>query len=344
MNSTVKIAESKEIDWPRFCELIHSGTRFLLTSHIRPDGDSIGSELAMRMILRSLGKEVRIINAHATPPALCFLDPESEIRAFAELSEEERAWIETINVIMSLDTSSWAQLGEMGEVFRNCKARKIVLDHHTIGNDLGAEMFVNPASEATGALVFSAAKALNVALTPGIAVSLFVAIATDTGWFRFSSVRAETFRIIAEVIEAGAQPDEIYRELYENESLGRMRLIGRTLEKIESYMDGKIVCTWIELSDFEQAGALASDSEDIVNMSLQIAGTKFAVILVEQKSGGFKISFRSRCDLDCSRIASFFGGGGHKRAAGASIVAPLKEAKEKVLEKIFSDFLVMQER
>lgn len=338
MDSTPVIAPSIPIDWARFKDQINLGSRFLLTSHVRPDGDSLGSELAMLRILRLLGKEARIVNAHPTPPSLSFMDTEKDIRVLSELDEEEKRYIETIDTFLILDTSSWAQLGDMGVILEHSAARKLVLDHHAIGNDLGAEKFVDATAEATGTLCFQAAKELGVDLNLETALPMFVAIVTDTGWFRFSSVRAETFQIAAELLRLGVRPDEIYRELYERESLARMRLIGSTLERIESHLGGKLACTWIELSDFERLGALASDSEDIVNMTLQIDGTLFAVIFVEQRSGGFKVSFRSRCELDCSRLAAFFQGGGHKRAAGATIFAPLEDAKKQVLNKIIKTF------
>lgn len=284
--------------------------------------------------LRHLGKEVRAVNPHRTPPTLAFLDPAGILRALDDLSEQERSWIDQVDLILVLDTSSWAQLGEMAPIFKASSARKMVLDHHHKGDDIGAERFVDSTSEATGSLVVRALEALKVPLTKEIAESALVAIATDTGWFRFKSVVPDTFRTVAQLLEAGARPDELYRELYEQESLGRIRLIGRTLSKTESHYDGQVVLTWIMIDDLRQAGALASDTEDIVNMALQVKGSKVAVLISELKDGSFKISFRSRCAVDCSRLASRFSGGGHKAAAGASSTRPFEETKQALLEAI----------
>ncbi len=132
---------------------------------------------------------------------------------------------------MILDTSAWAQLGSMADVVRSTKALKVVVDHHVSQDDLGAEVFKDVDAEATGRLVIDAMDQLKVPLTPDIARAAFVAIATDTGWFRFSSTTAGTFALIARLVQAGANPDEIYKNLYENDSLARLRLVGRTLSR-----------------------------------------------------------------------------------------------------------------
>ena len=322
------------IDWQRFAEIVHSASKIILTIHHRPDGDCIGSAVAMRHILLQLGKDVRIITPHKTPPTLAFLDPNKYCTALEDMTGEDIRWIRSADLFFVLDTSSWAQLGDMATLFRESSAKKIVLDHHVKGDDIGAERFIDFNAEATGALVVRAADALGVPLSIEIVRSAFVALATDTGWFRFSSVTPETFRTAAKLVEAGSQPDALYRELYEQESLGRIRLIGRTLSKTETYSDGQFLLTWILLDDFEAAGASSSDSEDIVNMLLQVRGSKMAVLISELKDKTFKISFRSRCAVDCSVLAAQFGGGGHKKAAGASLSLPFEQTKQAIIEAI----------
>jgi phosphoesterase RecJ-like protein len=222
----------------------------------------------------------------------------------------------------------------MAEVIRKTTAKKIVLDHHVSEDDLGAEAFKNVSAEATGRLVFEAAGHLGVTVTPQIAAPLFAAVATDTGWFRFASTTGDTYRCAGQLVDAGAVPSSIYNILYERDTLARVRLIGHTLARTRTELDGRLAHTAILRSDFEATGALASDTEDIVNLTLNIAGTEVAVILVEQAAGGFKISFRSRSDVDCNRLASRFGGGGHKAAAGAYIKEPFDTAKDLVLDAV----------
>ncbi|MDR1491879.1 MAG: DHH family phosphoesterase [Planctomycetaceae bacterium] len=318
-------------NWSKFTALIDASQRFLLTAHIRPDGDCIGSELAMAAILRQLGKDVRILNADPIPPDLKFLDGSDKIEILD--SFRDFAWLETVDAILVLDTISWMQLGRMKSILQQHKTSNgiiIAIDHHAVGDDIGAIIFSNNCAEATGRLVFEAAlqfKERCVNITPEIATAIFTSLATDTGWFRFSSVTAETLAVVSELIVAGAVPHIVYNHLYEQESAGKIRLIGRALAKVELHFDGKLAFTNIRIDDFDQAGAVSGDSEDIINRTLEIGGTEMALIVVEQRTGGFKISFRSRCAVDCSKIAAQFGGGGHRQASGAFQNLPFEELK-----------------
>ncbi len=321
------------IHWPRFVELIHSHDRFLLTSHIRPDCDALGSELGMAGVLEALGKDVLIVNAQKTPPNLAFIDPDERLKTLGV--DVEPFHLEGCEVVLVLDTSAWAQLGTMAEVLRSTKAHKAVLDHHVGEDDLGAELFKNPQAEATGRLVLEAARHLGVRITVEMARPLFAAIATDTGWFRFNSTSGTTLRYAGDLVEAGAVPSEIYAALYERDSLARLQLRGRILANTRAEFDGRLAHTAALKKDFEETGALPSDTEDVVNMTLAIAGTEVAVIFVEQPSGGFKISFRSRTPaVDCNALARQFGGGGHKAAAGAFVSGEFAAAQAKVLDAV----------
>lgn len=285
----------------------------------------------MADVLRAIGKDVRIINAHRTPPALQFLDPAGNIEVLGDDLEAEDV---SADCILVLDTSAWAQLGDMGDVIRAARCDKMVLDHHVGEDELGATMYKDYQAEATGHLVVQAADALDVPLTRAMSVPLFAAIATDTGWFRFGSVTPDTYRVIARLLEAGVVPSEVYGDLYERDTLGRLKLRGLILSRTESELDGALVHTYVKKEDFEACGAQPSDTEDAINLTLTVAGTQAAVIFVGQLRGGFKLSFRSRCGMDCNEIAKQFGGGGHKAAAGAFIEAPLADAQERVLKVV----------
>ena len=311
-------------DWTKLAGIVAQAGRFLLTVHVRPDGDCIGSELAMAAILRRLGKDVRMVNADRVPPDLRFLEGTGDIE---HIEAFDPPWLDSLDVIMVLDTISWAQLGPMKPILQAHNGTIVAIDHHAVGDDIGAIVFSDTQAEATGRLVFEAARHLGIALTPDMATALFTAIATDTGWFRFSSVTDQTFTVIAELVRAGAVPHVIYNRLYEQGSAGKTRLAGRTLAKVELHRDGKLAFTSIMLDDFAQAGAIFSDSEDLINKTLAIGGTEMALIVVEQPGGGFKISFRSRCEVDCSQVAMKFGGGGHRQASGAFQNLPFDELK-----------------
>ncbi len=319
------------INWPRFIELIHAHQRFVLTSHVRPDCDALGSELGMAGVLTALGKDVRIVNPHPVPPNLAFIDPNKQIAQIGR--DVPKDSLADRDVLMVLDTSAWAQLGDMGDVIRTTKAKKMVLDHHVSEDDLGAEAFKDVRAEATGRLVVEAAEHLGVKLTPEIATPLFAAVATDTGWFRFASTTPATFEVGAKLVDAGAQPDAIFCLLYEQETLARLLLRGRILPRTRTELGGRLIHTAALKEDFEETGSLPRDTEDVINLTLAVAGTEVAVIFVDTPAG-FKISFRSRGSVDCSELAAQFGGGGHKAAAGATVAAPFAEAQAKVLDAV----------
>jgi len=325
-------SRSAVVDWRRFTALVRPCRRFLLTTHIRPDGDALGSTLAMAAILEQFGGEVSIVADFDVPPRFQFLDPEKRIRRLGRDVPRDR--LPPFDLLLVIDTSAWAQLGEMGDVIRATTAKKAVLDHHLSTDDLGAEVFRDTAAEAAGRVVYEAAEQLGATVTPRIATLLFAALATDTGWFRFASTSEDTYRLAARLTEAGAVPHQMYRDLYENDTVARLQLIGRTMARLQTELDGRLIYTWMTLEDFAVCGALPSDSEDVINMTLAVGGTEVAVILVEQPAGGFKVSFRSRSAVDCSRVAERFGGGGHRSAAGAFLPDPLPDARAKVLDAV----------
>lgn len=320
------------VDWSRFARLLEGKRRVVLTTHVRPDCDALGSELGMAGVLEALGKEVLIANAFEVPKRLMFLDPSRKLKRLGV--DVTAAEIEQFELLIVLDTSAWNQLGEMGEVVRNTAIAKAVVDHHVSGDDLGAEVFKDSSAEAAGRLVVEAADCLGVALTPEIAHPLFAALATDTGWFRFSSTTEATYRLAARLTAAGVRPDQLYRDLYENDTLSRLKLTGRAIGRTEIELDGRLVHTYISLDDLRAVEAQPGDTEDIINATLHVGGTQVAVVFMEQPSGEFRVSFRSRDAVDCSRVAATFGGGGHTRAAGATVAGPLERARTEVLDAV----------
>ncbi|HMP77977.1 MAG TPA: DHH family phosphoesterase [Pirellulaceae bacterium] len=320
------------IDWKQWFDLVSPCQKIVLVSHIRPDCDALGSELGMAGLLSKLGKQVRIVNGQATPPNLQFIDPHGQILALGV--DIEASELLDVDLFMILDTSARAQLGSMAAVLDATTAKKIVVDHHESSDELGAVVFKRTSAEATGILVMEAARYAQIPLTPEMARPLFAALATDTGWFRFPSVSAATYQSASELVSAGAVPHEIYGQLYEQETLGRVRLRGVVLARIEVELDGRFAHTYILKEDYTATGALPSDTEDLVNHALEIQGTQFAVILIEQPAGGFKISFRSRCEVACNEVAEEFKGGGHRAAAGAFVKGAFESVQHQVLNHV----------
>lgn len=317
------------IDWQPLKSLIQSHERFVLSSHIRPDADAIGSEMGMKALLESLGKTVRIINPSATPDHLKFLDPEGCILKFGPDVKLEAAT--DTDVHMVLDTSAWQQLNDVRKVLEATNAKKVVIDHHVSSDDLGAEVFKDVTASATGVLITELAQFLEVTPTREMAEKLYSAIATDTGWFRFSNTDSRTLRAAASLIDVGVEPNLLYQQLYERSSLARLKLHGRVLDRVTVDVDGRLAYTYVMRKDFKETGTHPSDTEDLVNDCLTIEGTECAFIIVEQMSKQMKVSFRSRTELDVAAVAEQFGGGGHKKASGAMLPGPFDEALQRVL-------------
>ncbi|HEX5471001.1 MAG TPA: bifunctional oligoribonuclease/PAP phosphatase NrnA [Lacipirellulaceae bacterium] len=317
------------IDWRPFTKLVREAHSFVLTSHMRPDCDAIGSELALALALRSLGKTVRIVNADPVPPHIAFIDPNRDVRVLGrDVTERELE----CDILAVLDTSAWSQLGSMAEVVRTTSARKVVVDHHVSQDDMGADVFKDTTSESTGRLVLQAIDAIGAAVTPDIAAPLFAAIATDTGWFRFASVGEATLSATARLVAAGAKPNEIFALLYEQNSLPRLLLQGRILNNVKSHVGGRLLSTAITQADLQAVCAQPTDTEDVINRLLGVAGVEAALLFLEMSPQETKVSLRSRSPkIDVNQVAGAFDGGGHRAAAGVRYRGPLSEAEPAVL-------------
>lgn len=322
------------IDWQPLKKIIDSHQTFLLTSHCRADCDAIGSELAVAEILESFGKKARIVNGDEVPNHIRFIDSNNRVETLNH--GVDAAELLSMDVLMVLDTSAWVQLGPMAEVVRSFPGTKVVIDHHVSQDDLQAKVFKDPTAEATGRLVLDLAAALKVKLSSSLAYVLFTAIATDTGWFRFSSVTEKTFLALAKLVAAGASPPAIFSQLYEQHTLARLLLRARILNNIESLIGGRLMCTYVTRQDFEETGAETADTEDVINTLLTVAGSQVAVLFVELKSMT-KVSLRSRTDFDVRAVAEKFGGGGHRAAAGIAFNGSLAEAQTAVKDVLLQE-------
>jgi phosphoesterase RecJ-like protein len=321
------------IDWTPLADLIETHDRFLVTTHVRPDGDALGSEVAMAGLLRQKGKDVRVVNASPTPPRYDFLDPDRTLfEHFALL--ELPASLADREVAIILDLSAWDQLGSMAGFVRDFAGPRVVIDHHVSQDDMRALFLKDTAAEATGILVMAAVGALGGSLTREVAAGLLTAIAMDTGWFRHSSTRPATLRAAAELIESGAEISSIYRNLFERNTLGRLKLIGETLSGLKTELGGRVAYASISRADLARTGAIPQDSEDLIDFTVSLRGVEVGMLFVEQASGAVKVSFRSRSGFDCCRLAASVGGGGHRAAAGATVPGPLAETIPRIVQMV----------
>jgi phosphoesterase RecJ-like protein len=317
------------IDWSPFVEFVRSHQRFLIMTHVRPDGDALGSEIGLACALKQLGKSVRVAVASDLGPRYEFANTESTpIERFQGAGDGFR----NVDAIIVVDTGTWSQLGDFGAFMRSMDCGKAVIDHHRTQDDLGGLRFVDTTAEAAGRLIYDATMALGAPLTPEAANAIFLALATDTGWFRHSSVEPRTFELAKELVRAGAKPTPLHDAIYGTSTLARMQLVGRALERMQATANGKIVYTEVRWSDYTETGAVPPDTEDLINYPRAVTGVEIALVFIEQRDGSTKVSFRSREKYDVARLAEQFGGGGHRLAAGATVARPLPETREALLK------------
>jgi phosphoesterase RecJ-like protein len=210
----------------------------------------------------------------------------------------------------------------------------LVIDHHLTGDKLGTVEVIDSTAAATGEIILDLFKTAGWQITPVIAESLYIALSTDTGWFRFDNTDARVMRNASTLIELGAKPAEIYHKMYQNYSPARLKLLGKMLESLELHRNDKIALMFIMRKDFEATGATGSDTEDFINESHRISSVEASALLVELKDGGFRCSLRSNGSIDVRQIAAKFGGGGHKVAAGTNLKGPLETAKKMILAEL----------
>ena len=321
------------IDWSPLSDLVANRDRFLVTTHVRPDGDALGSEVGMVGLLRQKGKDVRVVNASRTPPRYDYLDPSGTLfEHFGSQATPEN--LRDREEVIILDLSAWSQLGEMAGFVRDCPGPRLVVDHHVSQDDFGATYLKDTSAEATGTLVVRAAHALGVPITPEMATGLLTAIAMDTGWFRHPNTKPGTLTTAAELIGSGARIEEIYRLLFERTTLGRLKMLGESLAGLKTDLGGRIAYATVTREDFERTGAIPQDTEDLVDYTVSIDGVEVGLLFIEQARGGIKLSARSRKGLDCAGLLSPFGGGGHKAAAGAMLPDPMSEQVPRVLQVV----------
>jgi phosphoesterase RecJ-like protein len=318
------------IDWSPFVDLVRRHQRFLITTHVRPDPDGLGSQLALADVLEGMGRRVQTVIASAWPPRYTFLDPERRIGRFVPPGDAHRE----AEVIVVLDTGTWNQLGDFGEFMKTSNAKKIVIDHHVSQDDLGAIQLLDTTSEATGRLIYEAVQALGQQLSRRAASCLFAAVATDTGWFRHKNTTAATFALAEKLMRAGADPNYLYDEIYEQNTIARINLLGLVLERLQVVENGKIAFSEVFKGDYAKTGAIPQDTEDAVGYTRSIVGVEVGMIFLEQPAGGVKVSFRSRGKVDVAKIAEAFDGGGHRLASGATLHTSMDEAQISVLDAV----------
>jgi phosphoesterase RecJ-like protein len=317
-------------------ELIAKSASVLITTHTRPDGDACGCMAALFEAMTALGKKVKLLLVSSLPEWYEFLFEEKVPVLGKDVSVEQltQGRFGDFDLIIIVDTNSLSQLPKFDRYLKHADKPVLVIDHHVTSDGLGDVELVEPDAAAAGLILHDFFKYANWPLTEKIARALFVAIATDTGWFQFSNTDSRVLRSCAELIEAGANPTQLYHHLYENFSPQRFKLMIAMLNTLELHFDGRYATQYLRLRDFERSGASYTDTENLINECQRISTVEVAALFVELKDGRIRCSLRSRGAVDVSQIAVKFGGGGHKNAAGAYLPAPLENARRLVLAEV----------
>ncbi|HEX9754468.1 MAG TPA: DHH family phosphoesterase [Gemmatimonadales bacterium] len=300
-----------------------------LTSHVNPDGDGIGSEIALVHILRALGKEPSIANPTPTPGRFEFLF--RDLPGIDRSTEAVKA-IRRADLIVVLDIADTGRLGHLGPAVVERGVPVICVDHHASPGTLPpGPRYVDPRAAATGELVYELAVANEWPLLVPTARALYVALLTDTGGFRFSNTHPRTLRIAADLLETGIDPESIYLDVYANAPEGRPRLLAETLETL--VVEPELGLAWVTVPPgaMERHGLTPDDLEGVVEFPRAIAGVRMAILFRELSQGRVKVSLRSVGDVDVARFAHALGGGGHAKAAGVAVPGTLAQVQTQIL-------------
>jgi phosphoesterase RecJ-like protein len=310
--------------WKGISGFVNSHKSFVLTTHINPEGDAIGSEVALAAFLQHIGKTVTIVNSSPTPSNCLFLDLAGDIKIYPE--GYDKSILDQADVVVIVDVNNWIHLGPFGNEIRKNKKPRICIDHHQGADGDFADIVVSDTTAASaGILVYELIKYMKGEITKGIADAIYTTIITDTGSFRFSNTDRRVFLAAADLCTKGVNPFALHRQIFAKR-WGAARLAGSALGTLESAAEGRVAWIHVTRSMFESAGAEYEDSDGLLDMVRAIGGIELCLFFKEVPSGKIKVSLRSNGKVDAHAIAARHGGGGHRMAAGLSLDGPMNKA------------------
>jgi bifunctional oligoribonuclease and PAP phosphatase NrnA len=305
------------------CRAILDRQRFLLTSHARPDGDSIGSQLAMAYALEALGKQVRLVNADAAP------DHYREFPGVDRIEIAERSDAEA-DALIVMECSDLSRTGVAGLAHHFI----INIDHHAGNRMYGALNWFDESAAACGEMVFDVIRGLGVRLSPQIATHIYLAILTDTGSFHHSNITPRTFDICRQTVEAGVNPAAMARRVFDSNSFGKLKLIGALLDTMELIDNGRLAVLTMDDGMLTVCGCTHNDTEGVINLPLTAREIQAVVFFKVGSNGEVRVSMRSKYDVDVRAVAHGYGGGGHKNAAGFTVQGRLPDVRPQIVDRL----------
>ena len=304
----------------------------MVTTHCNPEGDALGSSLALALFLKQLGKNARVVIHDPIPYFLEFL-PEKNIIFQSETINER------FDVICVCDCGDIARTGYFknpapGEKINAPAAEVINIDHYVTNKNFGTVNWIEGEASATGEMIYDLIHAMKGTITPEIATAIYTAVITETGSFHYSNTTPKMFKIASECAEKGIDVNLIARGIFDTSSKGRLALLAKVLETLEISNEGKVANVFVTIDMFKKTETTAEDTEDFISFPRSVKGVEVAILFRENNPKEVKVSLRAQQDLDVSEIAGLFGGGGHKKAAGCSVQGSLPQVKQEVLQAI----------
>jgi len=315
-----------------FKELIEAGRSFVLTTHMNPDGDALGSEIALARYLAARGAEVHVVNSDPTSENLLFLEEGAPaVERFDPSSHP--ALLSSVDLVILLDNSAPDRLGAMEGVMRDVADRVLCIDHHPTRETPWAHEILDDSECATACIVYDLIVDAEAAIDSRTAEALFVGLATDTGFFRFNSTTPRAFEIAAVLMRAGASPASCYQRIYERNSPPFTRLLGEGLAAMRLDAEGEVASIRVTDAMVERSGAEGEDTSEMTTVLLAMDRVRIAILFREASPGQVKVSLRSKGDLDVRALAMEFGGGGHRNASGIVTSGRLDDVADEVIAK-----------
>ena len=316
------------MDYSKLNDIIKSSKNILIISHVNPDGDTLGSMCGLYCaILDNFKKKCDMVAISKIPDVYSYLPHLSEVKNVDDLDISRE-----YDLVINVDVAALGRACDAKILFEKAKFT-VNIDHHKTNNAYGNLNFINPDASSTGEVLFGCFENMNWKVNLDCAICLYTAILTDTGSFRFDNTKPSTFEVASKLVEIGVQPSDIYKKVYESDSKTLVMFQAHCISKAKFLEDDKIAYTLVYKKDMEKFSAGDDCMEGLTEKLRAIVTTRIAFVAKEMKSGGTKISMRSKF-ADVAEICSVFGGGGHKFAAGCTIKAPVEDAAKKVLEEI----------
>ena len=325
-------AKTKKMRFQSIADFINNNDRFILTAHETPDGDAIGSEIAAYFALKSLGKEVKIINADPMAEKYSFLDTENAIELYTDqlkLPEDLGNW-----VLMILDTNDINNIGTIKVNILTRVRNHFIFDHHEGGDSVSSANHIESEASSTCEMLYELFTEMGIEKTYEMLVAIYLGIVYDTGSFIYPKTTARTFAIAEDCVRNGVNPNFIYAKLYESNSISSLMLQSRVLSTLEFYYDKHVAVQTMLKDDIIESGALYEEADSLINIPLKSEDIKVSIFFKENTEGILRCSMRSKGNIDVAFIAQIYNGGGHKTAAGFKSKYPLEEIKAKVLEML----------